>query len=769
MTFCFSLQRSVLLVTKILTDSRKGLPHKTNMNTIKYFFAALLVCSFAAAQAQGLDGIVVERYYQANAADVSDATTQGAVVPLTTASVTYRVYVDMAAGYKFSQIYGSSTHPLTLSATANFYNDPNWGVSLDPGLVTTTNIRKNTGMIDSYFTTGGTAVGKVGVRKIDDTDGSLGNAQSILANNPASCFGAPINGSGAKDGMATAIANTYLEPNALGLGAALDVLDQTAGSSITINDGAIAALGGVVGATADNLVLIGQFTTTGSLSFSLNVQLINIATGVAENFVSSSPVAGELTSASLTQTIAPTCPVIATSNDSPDGAVLVSSSTNSHYPNCYPINGTTVGSTDSPESAIGSGPDRWYRFVALSSGVSITLTSAGNDDVIELFEKVGANYVLLSGGTENASAGIGDFERLNFTGLTPGAAYYASVGAASGSTGGTFSLCIQHLMPGACAYTQPVGGYNPCGAFKSIFRGSPSSGVTYAFNFAGVGGGATETTTVSGTNGLITLSNPTLALRYAGVYDVTINISYALQNSASTPEVVTVVGTPTGNCNDVTIAAQPNVEVRSTQRCPATIFRGNYLNAARVAGAASVCGAINYTFEFTPVVSCADGTSAGLPLTFTSASTYLQLNALPNLSAPGAWDVRVRPNFAYGNGAFGPTQRILVSGTAASGMLADEEVAQADVKALEMDASASIYPNPSNGSMIVVNYTDLTSNQVQVRIMDAMGREVFRSAYSVDGSLNQILTFDQTLAAGVYMVELTDGTVVVSERMIVKN
>jgi hypothetical protein len=86
-----------------------------------------------------------------------------------------------------------------------------------------------------------------------------------------------------------------------------------------------------------------------------------------------------------------------------------------------------------------------------------------------------------------------------------------------------------------------------------------------------------------------------------------------------------------------------------------------------------------------------------------------------------------------------------------------------------MNAAASIYPNPSNGDMIAINFTDLTSSQVQVRVMDAMGREVFRSAYSVEGSLNQIITFDQTLAAGMYMVEMTDGSHVVSERMIVKN
>jgi hypothetical protein len=247
--------------------------------------------------------------------------------------------------------------------------------------------------------------------------------------------------------------------------------------------------------------------------------------------------------------------------------------------------------------------------------------------------------------------------------------------------------------------------------------------------------------------------------------------SYTLTDSQSASEVVVVNGTATGLCNDVTIAAQPAVEVRTSQRCPATLTRAAFLNATRVTGATSICGVLNYTYEFTPVVSCADGTSAGLAVEFTTAgsSPYLQLGVLPVGAAAGAWNVRVRPNFTYGSGTYGPVQRILVTGTAASGMLSEEEVAQADERAFEVNAAASIYPNPSNGGMIAINFTDLTSNQVQVRIMDAMGREVFRSAYSVEGSLSQIITFDQTLAAGLYMVEMTDGTNVVSERMIVKN
>jgi hypothetical protein len=201
------------------------------------------------------------------------------------------------------------------------------------------------------------------------------------------------------------------------------------------------------------------------------------------------------------------------------------------------------------------------------------------------------------------------------------------------------------------------------------------------------------------------------------------------------------------------------------------LLRSTWLQATRVSGATSICGATSYTFEFTPVISCADGTSAGLATEYTtgSSSPYIQLGVLPTGASAGAWDVRVRPNFAYGNGTYGPTQRILVSGTAASGMLAEEAVAQSEDKSVEFNSAASIYPNPSNGEMVAINFTDLTSNQVQVRLMDAMGREIFRNAYSVEGSLNQIITFDQTLAAGMYMVEMTDGSHVVSERMIVKN
>lgn len=260
----------------------------------------LLIVWSTLAQAQGLEGIIVERYYQSDAADAANATSQFSVSPLTVGSITYRVYVDMLPNYKFSNIFGNANHALLVNTTTNFYNDPNYGVAVNPGTISAVNIRKHTAMIDSWFTTGGTCAGRVGVMESDDTDGTVGSQQNILANNPGGCFGLPLMGTNGLDGMMPFSATTYVVPNVLGVGSALDVLEQTEGNTINITNGTIAALGGVVGPTSANRVLIGQFTTSGAFSFELNVQIINTLTNVAENYVASNPIGSELTHPTLT-------------------------------------------------------------------------------------------------------------------------------------------------------------------------------------------------------------------------------------------------------------------------------------------------------------------------------------------------------------------------------------------------------------------------------------------------------------------------------------
>jgi hypothetical protein len=281
-----------------------------------------LLSAFSLTKAQtGLQGIVVEKYYSSTAADSVNADANGSVTPLRKGSVTYRVYVDMAPGYKFTSLYGGvNVHPLIIKTTTNFYNDPVYG-QIYPQGNSLVNTRKNTTLIDSWLSVGGVCAGKMGVPKNEDTDGSIGNTSGALTNTLGAgfqnnAFGVAINSvvaANAQDGLAP---GSPLIPNGLGLGSSTDVFDQTPGALFTCTSCAVAALGGAVGTTTSNMVLVGQFTTNGVLCFSLNVQVSNTVTNIAENYVPSNPETDEFAFAGLSYCSAttPTIPPVDTSD-----------------------------------------------------------------------------------------------------------------------------------------------------------------------------------------------------------------------------------------------------------------------------------------------------------------------------------------------------------------------------------------------------------------------------------------------------------------------
>ena len=367
--------------------------------SLSIFFFLL---SLGYAQAQGLEGIIVELYYQTDAADELNALENGSVVPLPAGSKVYRVFVDMADGYKFSRLYGTATHPLTVNATSDFYNDPSYGVTVNPATISANNIRKFTALIDSWFATGGISNGKVGVLKIEDTDGSVGNQQNVLANNPGGCYGVPINGINAQDGMTPNSPTTYVIPNSLGLGGALDALDQSADNSVVIANGSIVSLGGIVGPTATNRVIIGQFTVNGDISFALNVQLINTVTGAVENYVASNPMAGELTHPTLTSSstfgVTPTFTAVGPYCSGATIPVLPSTSTN--------------GITGTWNPAIDNTANTTYTFTPTSGQCAATasMTITITPKVTPIFNAIGpfcgsANLPALPGTSVNGVAG----------------------------------------------------------------------------------------------------------------------------------------------------------------------------------------------------------------------------------------------------------------------------------------------------------------------------------------------------------------------------
>ena len=245
----------------------------------------------------GLESIIVEKYYVSDIADSLDADANGAIYPLHVGSVTYRVYADLLPGYSVIQMFGNANHDFRVETTTAFYNDPNFGVPYYNG-TSVNNTKKNTQLIDSYFTIGGVANGMMGVLKTEDTDGSIGNNQGILANTDASA-GLPITGLGAQDGL---LPGAPIALNALGFTNELNIFDQTEGGSFLTNGAAIAALGGMQGVTASNTVLLGQFTTDGDFSFQLNVQIGTTIVGESQTFVASNPVGNELQDSTLIYT-----------------------------------------------------------------------------------------------------------------------------------------------------------------------------------------------------------------------------------------------------------------------------------------------------------------------------------------------------------------------------------------------------------------------------------------------------------------------------------
>ena len=74
----------------------------------------LLICSLSLNAQNGLENIIVEKYYISDGNDTL-ANLDGGVLPV--GSVTYRVYVDMLPGYKFQVCYGVPAHELRIETT----------------------------------------------------------------------------------------------------------------------------------------------------------------------------------------------------------------------------------------------------------------------------------------------------------------------------------------------------------------------------------------------------------------------------------------------------------------------------------------------------------------------------------------------------------------------------------------------------------------------------------------------------------------------------
>ncbi len=262
----------------------------------KILLSFVLIFLGIMSQAQnGLDSVIVEKYYISNAADAAGSS---GILPV--GSITYRIYVSMKTGYKFQMAYGNATHNLKMTTTTSFFNNEDYG-STTPNF-SKANAAKNTVMLDSWLSVGAACNGNFGVMKSEDNGtANVVNTNGLLANN-APAMGIPLT---TQDGF---LAGSPQSVTMVGITTEADVFgDGTAnGNSFILNNAAWSSLNGSTGPTSTNRVLIAQITTDGIFHYELNVQLGTPQGGV-QNYVSSNPVMYngqmELTMPSLSGTL----------------------------------------------------------------------------------------------------------------------------------------------------------------------------------------------------------------------------------------------------------------------------------------------------------------------------------------------------------------------------------------------------------------------------------------------------------------------------------
>jgi hypothetical protein len=247
-------------------------PQRNAMSRNLSLALALLITIGAAAQVysppnpNGLEGIVVETYYVADADDAAD--TDGGP-GLVEGAKTYRVYVDMLPGYKLVSAGGFTNHPFTIGTTTSFFNNDDRGEAWGRD-IPAQHLNKNTVGIDSWLSFGPASTLHWGVSKDEDADGSIvggANNQSGLLANDAAAMGIPLT-------TADGLINLGTAPGSINsVGNVPDCFDPGGSNSFSDDNFAWAILGGVSGPAESNRVLIGQFTTDGELTFCLNIAL----------------------------------------------------------------------------------------------------------------------------------------------------------------------------------------------------------------------------------------------------------------------------------------------------------------------------------------------------------------------------------------------------------------------------------------------------------------------------------------------------------------
>ena len=210
-------------------------------------YAQVIACD---GQLGGLEDVILEEYYVDGPSD---------------GFKTYRLFVDLAPGYKLIQVYGNqnenSGNDLYFGTSSGFYNAEVGGVTFGDELITSLIELFPDLALDTYLSLGGASFDQLGVLKSEDDDGSM--LVPALTNVPS-------------DGISPSEIDGYTlgaPAITLSLNMFLNGANINNADSIGASNGTYFNLEGGTPVGEENIVYIGQFTTDGEFEYRFNLAL----------------------------------------------------------------------------------------------------------------------------------------------------------------------------------------------------------------------------------------------------------------------------------------------------------------------------------------------------------------------------------------------------------------------------------------------------------------------------------------------------------------
>ena len=251
-----------------------------------------MLCSQFLIAQNGLENVIVEKYY---ISDANDTLANSYAGKLPIGATTYRIYLDLLPGYRFQAAYGSPEHTLKIETSSTFFNNVDYGNNI-PNVIPQRSIHKNTVMLDSWLSVGAAGEDLFGIMKASDDFVETIKPENFFLQNNDKRIGESLL---SKDGLIKG--EKVPRPTFFTIDDEAEIFGNKTGGSFVLTDGAWACLGGSVGpdSLTTNRVLIGQFTTDGIFSFELNVQIGTPVPGVFQRYVARNPLKEEIVIPSL--------------------------------------------------------------------------------------------------------------------------------------------------------------------------------------------------------------------------------------------------------------------------------------------------------------------------------------------------------------------------------------------------------------------------------------------------------------------------------------